>query len=298
MSGVGENIDRVNSTVRTLISLVVVGLLGAAGWLGYEYYQRGERELQEHKATIAHQQQEIGQLNQTVQAQAVAMRLLKKDHRLAHIHVLQQWEQNGQPFTKFRWVEINDDNQAITHPREFIVEGTVIKVDGWIVKFRDQFVESGDALRGTSICLFRRLHGEYPRPDNVHILDAEGHVPGAYRERRRLAVRAKNLVRLLATGHQHRKGQRPRDTCRAWRGGLPAGRSRQALQGNPPRIRWADIRARRQHVANLHSTSRRAHVQQPCPLADTSLGPNPAATTPNRRSKPRRFRRAFGSELA
>ena len=37
-------------------------------------------------------------------------------------------------------------------------------VDAWVIKYDDALVEQGDPLRSTSVCLFRRVFGEYLPP--------------------------------------------------------------------------------------------------------------------------------------
>ena len=49
-----------------------------------------------------------------------------------------------------------------------------------MVKFDDAYVEQGDALRGTSVCLFRRLFGEEQNPSEGELLDPAGLQPLAY----------------------------------------------------------------------------------------------------------------------
>jgi hypothetical protein len=57
----------------------------------------------------------------------------------------------------------------------------VVYVDSWVAKFADDYVEMGDPLRSTSICLFRRLFGEAQNPSDGFVLDPVGSRPTAYR---------------------------------------------------------------------------------------------------------------------
>ena len=68
----------------------------------------------------------------------------------------------------------------MTEPRTLTVKGDLVYVDYWVVKFSDESVEAGDPLRGTSICLFRRIFGEHQNPVDGYVLDAVGSRPVGY----------------------------------------------------------------------------------------------------------------------
>lgn len=146
------------------------------------------RQVKAKDEQIARQEDEISELNTTIdeknqliEKQATAMRLLKKDTRLAMITVLDQQDVDGELVTTIRWQEVNEENQPIDEPRTFKLKGDIVKVDAWIVKFDDAYIEEADLIRGTSICLFRRIHGEFPKREEVHELDKIGSLPNAYR---------------------------------------------------------------------------------------------------------------------
>lgn len=217
MGRVIETMSTVNSFARTLIALVVTGALCVGGWFGYSFYNENElalerkdaeliearqeldarlTELKEKDATIsmqgatiAEQVEEISALEIDVREKAkriehlnTAMRLLKTDHRLARINVLDQSEdpETGKLQTKVEFVEVNDEGAPIDKPRVFTLEGDMIYVDYWVVKFDDEYVEGEDLLRGTSITLFRRIFGEFQEPNEGYQLDIPGARPGAY----------------------------------------------------------------------------------------------------------------------
>lgn len=226
MSRMMENVATINSFIRTLMGMVVCGVLAVAGWFGYQTYNAGDiaqadlkqaqadlstateklgqvekqlseknvaltkslAEIREKNDQIDRQQVQIVDLEDTVdeqqeviEKQKIAMRLLKQDERLALISVLDQSEEDGQLYTTIRWVEIDDQGNPIDEPRNFRLKGDIVKIDAWVVKFDDQYIEDADLLRGTSICLFRRVHGEFPQPDEVYTLDKIGTLPNAYR---------------------------------------------------------------------------------------------------------------------
>ncbi len=84
----------------------------------------------------------------------------------------------GKTLVAFR--EIGPDGTSLPE-RTFEIDGDVIYVDALVVKFTDPHVEAGDALRGKSIHLFRRLFGERQKPADGHPLTRSGAVPDAYR---------------------------------------------------------------------------------------------------------------------
>ena len=112
-----------------------------------------------------------------------ALRLLKVDTRVAQIDVLSQEgsADNGDLATHFTFVELDGQGEPLDRPRQFRVAGDVVYVESWVVKFTDEYVEMGDPLRSTSLCLFRRLFGEAQRPMDGFDLDTSGSQPGAYR---------------------------------------------------------------------------------------------------------------------
>ena len=211
-----KTINAVNKLAGTIVSLVVLAVIGAGGWYAYQTYfagkLRAQREMEEREAKIAglthdlaartHEIDRLGdELTETheqidrleldleakqrqIERLDMAVRLLKVDHRVAQIDVLGQEgsAEGGDLVTHFSFVEIDDRGKPLEEPRVFQVEGDFIFVDAWVAKFTDEFVEMGDPLRSTSICLFRRLFGETQRPSEGFALDSFGSRPAAYRK--------------------------------------------------------------------------------------------------------------------
>ncbi len=217
MSGTMENLATLNSMARTMIALVVLGGAGAGGLFAYRTYTETDRaksdlaeaqqrlddaeaqlkskteqldsarlELTVKNEEIGRLQEEVADLAATVEKQKIAMRLLKLDKRLAIVTVLRQTGEGDDQVTTVRWVELGDDNQPIDE-RTFDVKGDIVKVDAWVVKFDDRYIENADLIRGTSICLFRGIHGEFKTPDEVHVLDEVGALPSAYKKGERVS---------------------------------------------------------------------------------------------------------------
>jgi hypothetical protein len=205
-----ENLSTVNSFLRTLIALVVIGGAGAAGWYGYTTYNAKEfearakakelaeandklfrvqqdldaaaAEIVQKSARIQEQDFEIKDLNQQVDKLETSLMLLKVDHRVAKLKVIDQSkdESSGKMTTLVEFVEVNKDGDPIDTPRQFRIPGDTVFVDAWVVEFEDKYVEEADLERGTSLILFKRLFGNDQKPDDGYPLDEHGAAPKAY----------------------------------------------------------------------------------------------------------------------
>ncbi|MEW6074174.1 MAG: hypothetical protein AB1726_16460 [Planctomycetota bacterium] len=143
--------------------------------LGQEVAARDER--------IAELDREIERLGREIQALQASLRLLKVDHRVARVEVLEQSppaEGADRVRTRVRFTELDPAGEPLGPGVETEIEGRFLYVETLVIKFGDEFVEGGDALRGTSICLFRRLFGEDQSPIEGTPLDAEGTHPLVY----------------------------------------------------------------------------------------------------------------------
>lgn len=142
-----------------------------------------ETEIKQQEVEIAVLHDDLAKKRQEIQRLNVAMKLLKVDHRVAEIVVLDRSgsAREDDLKTTFHFVEIDRNGQPLEKPRVFTVEGDVIYLDAWVIKFTDELVESGDPLRSTSICLFKRIFGESQPPSEGFALDPVGSRPTAYR---------------------------------------------------------------------------------------------------------------------
>jgi hypothetical protein len=169
-------LSSIASIFRSMMLLVLVGLLGTGGWLAYQAYHEREqisRELSEVKAA----NEKLTKENERLE---LALRLMKVDHRVAQIEVLEQRQNGARPQTTFQFVEVAPDGSPIGEKKVFTLEGDRVYVDAWVIKYDDKHVETGDPLRSTSVCLFRRVFGEFLPPDQGFPLDASGSRPAAY----------------------------------------------------------------------------------------------------------------------
>jgi hypothetical protein len=188
MAGVMKSLDTLNNTVRTLVALVVLGLVAGGLWYGYVQYHAHELAIQEKDRALAERDERINALSDeltAVQARVeqleTAVRLLKVEHRLAYLDVLDQSvDQEGKTYTDVLFTEINDQGAPIGAPRKFRLAGKDMYVAGWIVKFEDRFIESADPERGTSLFAFKNIFGNEQKPVDGSPLDAPGERPAAY----------------------------------------------------------------------------------------------------------------------
>jgi hypothetical protein len=189
----------VNTFLRSVVSLGILALIGVASWFGYQTVSSRstlETQLREQHAAVEKLEQDLAakhaqitQLEADLAEQAkriqeldLANRLLKLNHRLARITVLNQWEskEKNHPMTEIMFADVDDDGNPIDEPRKFTIEGDVVYVDSWVIKYLDKYIEAGDPLRGTSVCLLRRLWGEYQNANDGFPLDPARSRPVAY----------------------------------------------------------------------------------------------------------------------
>ncbi len=196
MARVIESLSVFNSTIRTMLALVIVGGLGYGGWLGYQTYTSSDNELTEAHASINRLEQEKSKLQQQneqltqevavkqqeIDRLAAAMKLLKVDHRLAKLKVkdVGNDRDTGEEYSMIEFVEVNDEGRPIAEPKLFKLKGDEIRVDGWVVKFDDKYIEEADLHRSTSLYVFKSIYGNLDGPARGYPLDEENARPGAY----------------------------------------------------------------------------------------------------------------------
>jgi len=218
MGKVTESVSTLNSFLRTLLATAVLGGLGYGGYLGYVYLLKpqidAQREadvelaearrklddagrqlaavttkvneqrltIEQQGTTIQNQATEIENLNQENERLELAKRLLKVDHRLARVKVINVGTntEDGSTYSDVEFQEIGPDEETLGEPRSFRLAGDEIRVDSWIVKFDDKYIEEADLIRGTSLCVFKSIYGNLDGPQNAHILEEENSRPVAY----------------------------------------------------------------------------------------------------------------------
>ena len=195
MAGFIDSVATINSALRTLLAFVLVSVLGVGGWYGYRQYNKADIELREKENEIRERDQKISALQgdldlakKRAEKLEIAVRLLKVEHRLANIDVLNQMVgADGKTYTDVEFQEIDDKDQPISEPQKFRLPGKSLHVAGWIVKFEDRFTENADPERGTSLFAFKSIYGDEQKPIDGFPLDKPGQRPGAYGKTREVS---------------------------------------------------------------------------------------------------------------
>jgi hypothetical protein len=179
-----------NNLASAVVSLVILAALGFAGWFVLRSYLGEKWEREAIQAKLAKRDKQVQALNSQLDASKAeiqrletALKLLKVDHRVAQIDVLSQQgsEKTKDLVTTFTFTELDSSGKPLESPRKFTIKGDLAYVDAFVVKFSDESVEAGDALRSTSLCLFHRVFGELQQPKDGFPLDRVGAQPAAYR---------------------------------------------------------------------------------------------------------------------
>ncbi len=209
MSTQAKGVGRVNYLLRTVVLAALVGL----GWVGYN---TAGNLLDGHRAEVAERDSLIKDLNGKVQEQDehigglkqdvaqrdrrivklvvdveerdaqieeldTALHLLKIDHRIARLTVLEQRQlPGGQYETRVRFEELDPEGNLLGESVEYTLPGKVAYIESLVIKFSDDYVERGDVWRGSSICFFRRLFSETQSPEQGFPLDRVGERPQPY----------------------------------------------------------------------------------------------------------------------
>ena len=171
---------RNSSKIPTLLYSFVVLIITAIGWQIYSYldqnYGATQKQLKEAKEKIA-------QLEIANQKLEMANLFLKKTRRLAVISDIVKENQEGSDAVKttFSFSEVDMSDNPIGEKRTFTIDGDILYIDTLVIKFEDDFVEQGDVLKGSALCLFNRLFGEKQKPEDGFRLDPEGETPKPYK---------------------------------------------------------------------------------------------------------------------
>lgn len=197
MGRISETVRTFNSVLRTLLFGVLLAGAGFAGWKGYSLYNEPQeklaekaRELEKLQQTINSQEHALTQLSasledktEQVERLETAMRLLKLKHRIARLDIVDQKEdpESDKVLTTVEFYEVNEDGAPVDDRRkQFEIVGDRVYVECLVAKFEDRYIEQADLDRGTAICLFQRIFGEYQEPQEGFQLDEIGSSPTSY----------------------------------------------------------------------------------------------------------------------
>lgn len=204
-------LETIRSLLATLVSLIILALLGSGAYFGYTFFQSAKQAQDEIQQKLAEKESQVQQLNASLQQKErqitelagqlrtaqqelekkereiqrlnTAIQLLKVDRRVALLDVLaQEKSDTGEVVrTTVRFLEVDEAGRPLEPPRTFTILGDKVYVDALVVKFADHFVEQGDPLRAASLCLFQRVFGNAQSPDSGMRIDQENDQPAIYR---------------------------------------------------------------------------------------------------------------------
>ncbi|KAA3615182.1 MAG: hypothetical protein DWQ01_00215 [Planctomycetota bacterium] len=172
-----------NYLLRTIVLAAITGVV--VWWTAFwnDRLQEHERELEQRDQQIQVLEDEVLEKEKQIEELETAIQLLKIDHRVARIEVLRQDpapDGEDEIDTTLRFQELGPDGEPLGPGRILTIRGSRAYVEALVIKFGDEFVEQGDALKGSSICLFRRIFGEAQSPQDGEELDAYGARPLPY----------------------------------------------------------------------------------------------------------------------
>ncbi|HRV82058.1 MAG TPA: hypothetical protein P5218_11500 [Planctomycetota bacterium] len=172
--------------MRFFLVLILATLTGIAGW--WTVFLKGQ--IDGFHQDLEAKNEEIAQLNDDLQVSEAKRRelelsnhLLKIDHRVARIQVVEQGPDPENPeheLTTIRFQELDEAGAPIDEGQLITVEGNKVYLETLVIKFEDQYIEGGDFLRGSSVCLFKRVFGEEQKPSEGHPIDSKGVHPHPY----------------------------------------------------------------------------------------------------------------------
>ncbi|MBC8327687.1 MAG: hypothetical protein ISR76_09605 [Planctomycetes bacterium] len=158
---------------RVLLQALLLLGCGAGGFLAGSGALAGPDE---HERTITDLQEQVGGLK-------LRLEMLRERQRVALLDQVDQGPSErrpGESRTRFRFRETGPDGATLGEPQRFELEGDVVYLDAQVIKFDDEFVESRDLARGSTLLLFRRVFGEFQAPSDGFLIDTAGARPLAY----------------------------------------------------------------------------------------------------------------------
>ncbi len=186
--------------IKAVLVILLTALTGIAGWWTYmvrEEVLGNELEIERQQLVIGELQGDLSESKQLAAELGVEVEeqkrfilelemrlsLLKVDHRVARIEVVDQTTDPQDPTrvtTTVRFIEYGRDGEALGPGQVIVLEGKKLYLETLVIKFEDDYVEAGEFLRGTSLCLFRRMFSEATAPRDGTEIDEQDSSPDAY----------------------------------------------------------------------------------------------------------------------
>lgn len=161
---------------RLLTKFIALGFLVLAGSLSLWFY----RSQTEDDRKLAEANQQIAKLEEEKQVLTQVVQRLGDEKRVADVLVTEQARVNGVLRSTLLFVEMDKDGNSLP-PKRFVVLGETAHIDAMVIKFEQQYVAGGDALRGHSIALFTRIYGDQQSPAQGSPVDPPGEIPSIYK---------------------------------------------------------------------------------------------------------------------
>ena len=167
--------------LRALAFVLIAAVIAYWTWFARSRFAEQEREIGVREERIAALGVELEARDEKIRQLESALRLLKVDHRVARLEVLaMETGADGVVTTRVRFTELRPDGAPLAPSIEAELRGSRVYVEALVIRFDDTYVERGDALRGTSVCLFERLFGDKQEPAQGTLIDKRGQLPRAY----------------------------------------------------------------------------------------------------------------------
>jgi hypothetical protein len=151
--------------MKKAVFFAVLAFAVVAGVVGWQYL-----------AEQARQREELRKLQQVVDR-------LNAERRVAQVVVKERSaDASGKTVTKLDFLEWDREKRPLP-PVHAELSGNEVYFEALVIKFRNDYVERGDPLRGASIILFRRMFGSKEAPDSGVPIDpgALDGIPSVYR---------------------------------------------------------------------------------------------------------------------
>lgn len=130
----------------------------------------GNLEVQRLAARVGQLQREKAQLIEYA-------RRLSASRRVAQVEILkQQPDDGGRTLTTLLWQEIGPTG-TLGKPQAVETLGTQVYFEAMVIKFDQELVAQGDAARGSSLALFRRIFGDQQPPETGVEVDRASRPP-------------------------------------------------------------------------------------------------------------------------
>lgn len=163
--------------MKVVFRILLIVLIAAGGVFVW-YISSGQRTIQQ----LLTENKELQK----------AITNLSAEEQIGYAKVLDQEWREGRFYTKLVFVQTAADDPAKqVLKKEFEIEGDVVHFDALVVRFGNELVMDG---RERAICLWRRVYGEYMRPEDGFIIEQEGTEPAVYAKLcRTFSIQERNL---------------------------------------------------------------------------------------------------------